>query len=299
MPMNAAAQQLEILATRPLWEDHFHGPAGRAASIAYTDTPLEQSPQTHVDVNWRPDIGDGSDGPGAGWGNGEAEYYVNNALQLDGSDEGCLVVTARRTTDAEGLDGWRDNPHWQYLSGKITTAGRVSFEYGLIEARIKAPTDPGSWSAFWMLGDGLLSGVPWPQCGEIDILESVGQEPEHLLGTIHGPGYCGDGGVTQKIHAGVALSEEFHTYSVLWLPDSITWFFDGTQYHRLTPADIGGNEWVFNQPFYVVLNLAMGGTLGGALHESVAECRLVVDYVRHSAVQMEEDGPFIGSVRRH
>ncbi|NDB18454.1 MAG: glycoside hydrolase family 16 protein [Actinobacteria bacterium] len=282
-----------VVARRLLWAEDFDGPAGPAPTVAYPGA------SDSTDANWQPDIGDGSEGPGAGWGNNEAEYYTGDSVALDGSPQGNLVIAARKTRDDDGLNGWRENPNWQYISGKITTAGRLSFHYGLIEARIKVPTDPGSWSAFWLLGDGLRRGVHWPQCGEIDILESVGYEPEHLLGTIHGPGYSADAGVTRKIHAGAPLSDDFHTYAILWLPDSITWFFDDRAYHHLTPSDIDGHEWVFNQSFYMILNLAMGGNLGGPLDPEVINCELLVDYVRHSAVQVTPDGPFIGSLIRH
>lgn len=280
--------------TKVLWQEDFLGPAGPAAMVAYTDGRSGGGP-----FQWQPDIGDGADGPGVGWGNDESEYYVDDAIALDGSPHGALVITAARTDDTNGPAGWQDRPDWAYVSGKITTAGRVSFHYGLIEARMKPPTDLGSWSAFWLLGDSLLTGTPWPQCGEIDVLEAVGQEPNHLLGTIHGPGYSADAGVTKKIEHSAALSQDFHTYGVLWLPDSITWFFDGRAYHRVTPADIDGHEWVFNQPFYAIVNLAMGGTLGGPLHDDVATCDLRLDWVRHCAVQLEPGGAFIGEVIHH
>jgi beta-glucanase (GH16 family) len=175
-----------VVQTQVLWQEDFKGPAGRVPSIAYTDASEDGR-----EYEWQPDIGDGTGGPGPGWGNNESEYYVNDAISLDGSESGALVITASKTTDANGPHGWREHHNWAYVSGKITTANRLSFHYGLIEARIKPPTDLGSWSAFWLLGDGLLSGTAWPECGEIDILESVGQEPNHLLGTIHGPGYSG------------------------------------------------------------------------------------------------------------
>ena len=121
----------------------------------------------------------------------------------------------------------------------------------------------------------------------------------HLLGTIHGPGYSADAGVTKKIEHSAPLSDDFHTYGILWLPDSITWYFDGEPYHQVTPTDIGAHEWVFNQPHYAIVNLAMGGNLGGALHEDVQQCQLLVDWVRHSSVQVKPDGPFIGEVTLH
>jgi beta-glucanase (GH16 family) len=294
--LNAPVATLDEVQTQLLWEQHFRGPQGPAPTVAYTDGRTA-NPSTPLE--WQPDIGDGADGPGVGWGNNESEYYTDDAIALDGSDDGALVITAARTNATNGPQGWQDRPDWAYVSGKITTAGRLSFQYGLLQARIKPPTDLGSWSAFWLLGDGLLSGTPWPQCGEIDVLESVGQEPRHLLGTIHGPGYSADGGVTCKIEHSAPLSEDFHEFAILWLPDSITWYFDGVAYHHLTPADIPGKEWVFNQPFYAIINLAMGGTLGGTLHAEVEQCQLYVDYVRHSAVQIEPDAAFIGEVIRH
>ena len=285
---------LASLQTKVLWEEDFRGPAGLVPSVAYTDGRNSTGP-----FYWQPDIGDGADGPGVGWGNNESEFYINDAIALDGSPEGALVITATRTDSTNGPTGWESRPDWAYVSGKLTTAGRVSFHYGLFEARIKSPTELGSWSAVWMLGDSLLHGNSWPQCGEIDVLEAVGQEPCHLLGTIHGPGYSADAGVTKKIEHSAALSDDFHTYAVLWLQDSITWYFDSKPYHRVTAADIGEHEWVFNQPFYAIINLAMGGTLGGALHDDVQSCQIFVDYVRHSAVQRDADGEFVGEVILH
>lgn len=294
--MTPIVTSVDELVTHMLWHDDFAGAAGPASSVAYTDARTFNAGQHQY---WQPDIGDGADGPGVGWGNNESEYYVDDAICVDGSAEGALVITASRTGERNGPAGWQERPDWAYVSGKLTTAGRVSFHYGLIEARIKPATDPGSWSAFWLLGDGLLRGQSWPQCGEIDILEAVGNEPRHLLGTVHGPGYSADAGVTHKIEHTESLSEDFHVYAVLWLPDSITWFFDGRAYHRVTADDIAGHEWVFNQPFYAIINLAMGGTLGGALNDDVHECRMYVDYVRHSAVRLQPDGPLIGEVHVH
>ncbi len=282
-----------------LWEQHFRGDSGPVPSIRYRQSITEHGDE-FTGYEWQTDHGDGSDsGAGAGWGNNEREFYTDDSINQDGSEQGSLVISARRVTKDNGPDGWQDHPEWEYLSGKLTTAGLLGFHYGYLEARIKVPTDAGSWSAFWLLGETLLSGTAWPECGEIDILEAVGQEPNSLLGTVHGPGYCGDDGPTKKIHHGEALSKDFHTYGVLWLPDRIEWYFDGDRYHTLTAEDIGSHKWVFNQPFYMIVNLAMGGNLGGALDPAVQSCSLAVDYIRHYSVKMEDSNDFVGELIRH
>ncbi|MEY5145637.1 MAG: hypothetical protein RL745_1006 [Actinomycetota bacterium] len=268
-----------------LWRDDFDGAAGECASIDYRGRSFDSSAKRG---SWVTGIGDGTGGPGPGWGNDEQEYYIDEAVRRDGN--GNLVITAERTCDDNGPEGWRENPRWQYVSGKITTADRVAFQYGLIEARMHIPTDIGSWSAFWLLGESLLKGESWPSCGEIDVVEAVGQRPHELLGTIHGPGYFADGGLTRTITLEQPLSDGFHTYGVLWLPDEIFWLFDGDVYHHLKAADTGDQPWVFNQPFYAILNLAMGGNLGGDLDESVSASTLLVDFVRHSSVRIQSAG---------
>ncbi|MEI7655671.1 MAG: glycoside hydrolase family 16 protein [Actinomycetes bacterium] len=299
----AAADSVSAMSIKPLpdftpvetWRDDFDSDAGDCATIDYTDRRGANSANTRK--FWTTDIGDGTDGPGPGWGNDEMEYYTDDAVTTDG--DGCLLITAERTSDANGPAGWQESNRWKYVSGKITTANRVGFEYGLIEARMQIPTEVGSWSAFWLLGESLLAGVSWPQCGEIDVLEAVGQEPASLLGTIHGPGYFGGEGLTRKIDHDGPLSDGFHIYSVLWLPDEIYWMFDGTAYHHLSAADAAPHEWVFNQRFYAILNLAMGGTLGGALSDSVDRAQMRVDYVRHCAVVLAGSDDPIGSVTLH
>lgn len=264
-----------------LWRDDFNGPAGECPTVDYTAGLQTVGGNPRY---WVTNIGDGSDGPGPGWGNDELEYYTDAAVRTDGDSN--LVITAERTTDENGPAGWRDNPRWQYVSGKITTAHRVAFQYGLIEARMHIPTEIGSWSAFWLLGESLLTGTAWPECGEIDVVEAVGQRKQELLGTIHGPGYFAEGGLTRTITTEQPLSDGFHTYGVLWLPDQIFWLFDGQVYHHLDSTSTGESPWVFNAPYYLILNLAMGGTLGGALDDSVDGAKLRVDYVRHCAVQL-------------
>lgn len=289
---NQYKNDMKIIATRVLWNEDFQGPAGRVPTIAYTDQDLMGQ------YDWQPDLGDGSNGPGPGWGNQEAEYYIDAAITRDGSPHGSLIITASRINESNGPPGWKNRADWAYVSGKITTARRISLQYGLIEARLKPPPENGTWPALWLLGAGLLAGVPWPDCGEIDIVEIIGREPHCLLGSIHGPGYAGGSCITRKITHPAPLAADFHTYGLLWLPDLIAWFFDGVEYHRVTKSTLAGRPWVFNQQFYVIINLAMGGTLGGSLDLSVKDARLEVDYIRHLAVQIAPEGPFFGSIQK-
>jgi len=282
-----------------LWSENFKGDQGRVPTIEYHDDKLAGK-KSRRKTNWSIDFGDGSNsGAGAGWGNNEKEFYTDEAVTQDGTADGNLVITARKVNKQTGPEGWQDNPNWAYVSGKITTANKLSFKYGMIEARIKLPTELGSWSAFWMLGDGLLEGKGWPECGEIDILEAVGQEPNSLLGTIHGPGYFGDAGITQKIHHSKKLSAGFHTYGIVWLPNKIQWLFDGEVYHTLSKDDVSPHEWVFNQNHYMILNLAMGGTLGGELSPTVKTSRMTVDYVKYYAVKVGNAKSYTGKLTRH
>ena len=282
-----------------LWSEDFKGAKGRVPSVEYHDEKSAGG-KLKRKTDWNVSFGDGSvDGPGAGWGNNEKEFYTDQAVTLDGSEQGNLVLTARKTDSKNGPQGWQSHPDWAYVSGKLTTADKLSFKYGLIEARIKLPTELGSWSAFWMLGDGLLKGVAWPQCGEIDILEAVGQEPKSLLGTIHGPGYFGDAGITQKIHHSKKLSSDFHTYAILWSPNKIQWLFDGEVYHTLSKSDVAPNDWVFNQNYYMIINLAMGGTLGGNLDPNVTVSKMKVDYIKYYAVKIENAKSYLGKLTRH
>jgi beta-glucanase (GH16 family) len=218
--------------------------------------------------NWTYDIG------GWGWGNGEAQYYTdrpeNARLQ-----NGLLVIEAR-------FERFDDN---YYTSARLKTQDLQEFQYGYFEARMKVPEGLGMWPAFWMLGSSFERNeanpieANWPQAGEIDIMEYIGREPDLVFGTIHGPGYAGAGGLGQRFkYEGVA--DEFHTYAIEWDADGIRWFFDGEQYGEKTP-DIVGDRWVFDQPFFFLLNLALGGTFPGPIGLDVEFPKyMYVDYVR-------------------
>jgi beta-glucanase (GH16 family) len=192
---------------------------------------------------------------------------------MDG--QGNLVITARKET-LPGSRCWYGT--CQYTSARLLTNGKFSQTYGRFEARMRLPSGQGMWPALWMLGTG--SGG-WPATGEIDIMENIGRLPNTVHGTIHGPGYSGSAGPTAQYTAPSPLSDDFHTYAIEWQPNRISWFFDGIQYSTKTPADIGGNRWVFDHPFYLLMNLAVGGLWPGYPDAStVFPQRFLIDYVR-------------------
>lgn len=154
------------------------------------------------------------------------------------------------------------------------------FQYGRIEARLKVPAGKGLWPAFWMLGSN-FDDVGWPDCGEIDIMEYIGREPDLILGTLHGPGYSGTLGLSKWNRQEYDIAEDFHTYAVEWDETQITWFYDDVEYSTYTREDVGDREWVFDQPFFMILNLALGGQLPGPIGLDTAfPSQLLVDYVR-------------------
>ncbi|MFG3640946.1 family 16 glycosylhydrolase [Micromonospora sp. NPDC047762] len=237
------------------WQDEFNSPAG---------TPVDQN-------KWRFDTG------GGGWGNNERQYYTNSTSNAVHDGQGNLVITARR-----------DNPanyqcHYgrcEYTSARLLTAATFTQTYGRFEARIKIPRGQGIWPAFWMLG----TGGGWPDAGEIDVMENIGREPNTVYGTVHGPGYSGAGGITGSRTIGSPLADTFHTYRVDWEPNVITWYVDGVQYHRVDPARLGGNRWVFDHPFFMILNVAVGGNWPGYPDGSTQfPQQMLVDYVRVSS----------------
>jgi beta-glucanase (GH16 family) len=154
--------------------------------------------------------------------------------------------------------------------------------YGRFEARIRIPRGQGLWPAFWMLGANIGS-VGWPQCGEIDIMENIGREPAIVHGTAHGPGYSGGNGIgaPDTLSQG-AFADDFHVYAVSWQPQEVVWSVDGHVYHRLTPANLpAGTQWVYNQPFFLLLNVAVGGSWPGDPDSTTTfPQHMVVDYVR-------------------
>jgi len=214
-------------------------------------------------ANWTYDLG------GWGWGNGEAQFYTDRSENAR-IEDGLLIIEARQ-------EKYEDS---YYTSARLKTQGLQEFQYGRIEARIKVPAGAGLWPAFWMLGAS-FDGTNWPDCGEIDIMEYVGREPDLVIGTAHGPGYSGALGLSRWNRQTYNIADDFHTFAIEWQAGQITWFYDGAEYFTLTRADVGDRQWVFDQPFFIILNLAIGGTLGGTIGLDTAfPTQLQVDYVR-------------------
>jgi beta-glucanase (GH16 family) len=215
------------------------------------------------ETNWTYDLG------GWGWGNGEAQNYTDRAENAR-LEDGLLIIEARQ----ERYEGS------YYTSARLKTEGLQEFQYGRIEARIKVPAGRGLWPAFWMLGSN-FSEVGWPDCGEIDIMEYIGREPDLIMGTIHGPGYSGALGLSKWNRQDYDIADEFHTYAIEWDEEQITWFFDDEEYSTYTRSDVGEREWPFDQPFFIILNLAVGGTLPGPVGlDTIFPAQVLVDYVR-------------------
>lgn len=214
-------------------------------------------------ANWTYDIG------GGGWGNSEREYYTSRPENAR-LENGMLVIEAREEK-YKGLS---------YTSARLKTQGLQTFQYGRVEARLKVPSGQGLWPAFWMLGEDIRK-VSWPKCGEIDVMEYIGKEPNSIFGTVHGPGYSGGGGLSKRNDQPYAIADDFHIFAVEWDASQISWFYDGTKYFTVTPTDVGDNKWVFDHPFFIIINLAVGGRWPGPVGEDVVfPAQYLVDYVR-------------------
>jgi beta-glucanase (GH16 family) len=169
-----------------------------------------------------------------------------------------------------------------YTSARLKTQGRFSQRYGRFEARIKVPSGQGVWSAFWLLGDD-FSTAGWPACGEIDIMENVGKEPSTIRSNLHGPGYSGANPLTAAFTLPKGrFNDRFYVFAAEWEHQVMRFFVDGDLYATKTQADVpAGKRWAFDHPFFVILNLAVGGNLPGSPDDStIFPQRMLVDYVR-------------------
>ncbi|UKM65545.1 glycoside hydrolase family 16 protein [Flavobacteriaceae bacterium GSB9] len=216
---------------------------------------------------WNYDIGQGENG----WGNNELQYYTDRAENV--LVEGGVLKIVVHKEDYEGAS---------YTSGRILTKGLFEQQFGRIEARIKLPWGQGLWPAFWLLGSN-IDEVGWPFCGEIDIMENRGQEPTLINGTIHGPGYSGANAVTKAYELeNDRFDTGFHIFGIEWGSNYINYYVDDVLYNQITPDDLDGESWVFNnQPFFIILNVAVGGNYVGAVGENtVFPQTMEVDYLR-------------------
>ena len=230
-----------------IWQDEFEGPVG-------------QSPDS---ARWVYDIG-------THWGNNQLEWDNDRPENVSLDGLGNLAITARE----ELFEGQN------YTSARIKTKGLFEKTYGRFEARIKLPTGQGMWPAFWLLG-GNFGEVRWPDCGEIDIMEYLGQEPSTFHATIHGPGYSGKKGVSKRydLQAG-RFDTEFHVFTLEWRENSLRWYLDNRLIQTVKPQDVRG-KWAFDHPFFIILNLAVGGNWVGSPDETtIFPQTMLVDYVR-------------------
>jgi beta-glucanase (GH16 family) len=213
---------------------------------------------------------------GNGWGNNELETYTNRTQNVH-VQNGNLVITANKEKYT-GTDGIAR----EYTSARIKTAGLFEQKYGRFEARIKIPQGQGMWPAFWMLGNN-IDKAGWPACGEIDVMENIGKEPPIAHGSMHGPGYSGDKGLTgsYSLPSG-KLAADFHIFAVEWEAAAVRFYVDGNLYETRTQADLPtGQGWVFDHPFFILLNVAVGGGWPGNPDATTAFPQtMLVDYVR-------------------
>ena len=237
------------------WSDEFNAPDG---------TPVDSSKWTQVTG-------------GNGWGNNELEYYTTSTRNAH-QEHGSLMIEAIQEPYT-GPDGVKRD----YTSARLRSAGKFSQAYGRFEARIKMPQGKGIWPAFWLLGDD-IGTVGWPKCGEIDIVENLGSEPSIAHGTIHGPGYSGDHGIGSPytLPDSKRFSDDFHLFAVEWEPQEIRFYVDDALYATRKPSDLPqGAKWVYDHPFFLLLNLAVGGKWPGDPDSSTQfPQKMLVDYVR-------------------
>ena len=263
----------------------FFAPLGRTQS---TSAPASGSPVPGWTLTWSDEFNGPNGSPpdsskwtletgGKGWGNNELESYTarpQNAY-LEGGNL-VIKVVAETYTGADRVT--RD-----YTSARLKTQGKFAQTYGRFEARIKIPRGQGIWPAFWMLGADIAEN-PWPASGEIDIMENIGKEPALVHGTIHGPGYSGEHGLGAPcgLPSNQLFADDFHVYAVEWEPNALRFYVDDHLYETRTPADLPqGAKWVYDHPFYLLLNVAVGGFWpGNPDATSTFPQTMLVDYVR-------------------
>jgi beta-glucanase (GH16 family) len=231
------------------WSDEFDGTAGSLPDSS----------------KWTYDLG------GGGWGNQELQTYTNQPENVHLDGQGHLIIHVSSTPVG-------------YTSARLKTQGRFAAQYGRIEVRTKLPAGQGLWPAFWLLGTN-ITGVGWPACGEIDVMENVGREPSTNHGTVHGPGYSGGNGISSSytLSGGRKFSDDFHVFAIRWAPQTVTFSVDDNTYATVTPASLHGASWVFDSQFFLLLNVAVGGTFpGNPDATSQFPQEMIVDYVRVS-----------------
>ena len=230
-----------------VWEDNFDGDA------VNTD-------------NWTFETGSG------GWGNNELQNYTagDNAVVKDG----ILTITAKKVNEAKVAGS--------YTSSRMISSGKKEFTCGRMEIRAKLPSGTGIWPAIWMLGAN-IGTAGWPACGEIDIMEYVGYQPNTVHATVHtSAGYGGNGDGSSKTLE--TAEEEFHVYGLFWTEKELVFYTDSPENvtHRYAPTNKNNDNWPFNKPHFFILNVAVGGNWGGAqgIDNAIFPQSMEVDYVR-------------------
>jgi len=211
---------------------------------------------------WNFEVGDGCPTL-CGWGNNEAQTYTRQNHRVE---DGKLIITARKEADG-------------YSSTRIATKGKMEFRYGRLEARAKLPTGKGVWPAIWLLGSN-IDAVGWPLCGEIDVMEYIGREPGQVFTSLHTQDSHGNTVNTRKTPI-EGIEEGFHLYAMEWDPEKIRFFVDEEAVYTFAPEERTEEIWPFDQPFYLIINLAVGGNFGGPeIDDSIFPQQLVIDYIR-------------------
>ncbi len=245
-----------------VWSDEFDGAAA---------APVD-------DQRWAFDLGDGCTAGNCGWGNEEKEWYTSDRANAALTGDGMLAIVARRATTKTAC---YYGP-CRYTSAKLKTKGMRSVRFGRVEGRIRLPTGQGLWPAFWMLGDN-ISSVGWPASGELDIMEHHGSMPGNVSSAMHGPGYNGDKAIWRAYTPeGANFPAGFHRYSVEWDSTVVRFFVDETEHFTVTRREVEARgTWAFDHPFFIILNLAVGGTFDGDPEsDAVLPATMLVDYVR-------------------
>lgn len=260
-------------------------PIPNTATPVPTGTPPPTPTLVNWDLSWSDEFNtaDGSavdpeswtfQTGGTGWGNAELEYYTdrldNAYIENPDGENGVLVIKAIK----------EKYERLQYTSARITTRRKMEFMFGRVEIRAQIPYGQGIWPALWMIGNT----DSWPSTGEIDIMENIGKEPNIVHGTIHGPGYSGakNIGKPYSLPDGANFSDDYHLYAIEWEPNVIRFYVDNVLYHTVTPADLPeGTTWVYDHPFYLIMNVAVGGGWPGYPNSTtVFPQTMKVDYVR-------------------
>lgn len=248
---------------------------GDAWTLVWSDEFNQKDGAAPDPTKWNYDEGVGNNG----WGNNELEYYTSRPQNIS-IHNGNLVITAIREDYVDPSNGGGVR---KFTSARIKTRELFSQAYGRFEARIKIPAGAGLWPALWMLGDNIRS-VGWPACGEIDVMENIGKELSMVHGTIHGPGYSAAAGISSPyvLTGGRRFADDYHLFVVEWEPNAIRFYVDNDLYATRTPADLpSGAGWVYDHPFFILLNLAVGGNWPGPPDVSTTfPATMLVDYVR-------------------